>query len=710
MQEADEDHPTWDGTIAELFAAPDWVDTADRAAAAARWRGCMADLVRLDDYASVKASAVEVYGALHSQFMPLGEAAWPAAPLDIFRTWVNQGSRRSSGEPVVDKEIIPSAMPGPSKFPTWIDDVAALFSRPFWIEEAKRSDAGERWRRCMKPFLIDLLDHDSVSKNAVAIYDALSSEWMPLNEAAWPDSPLEIFRTWTNQGCRGTLTDPIIDKTVIPQPAREPIQIRVRRDLRSLSQAELDDYRMRLDDRLRVGDPDPASAGQIFSSIHGIWCLHYQEAFLFWHRAYLMAFEREIGCAIPYWNWYAQDAADDSPAGGLPQAFKDETYVHPLSGEERPNPLRYAAAMGGASKACIKSPPPGVDCRWVQRDPILYTSGDDRREERREKLCTIRTYQRQVQRALAFASFSHQEGTGYPWANIQSFDPPAPDCDYVYRNYDFDGAYEQPHDNFHGWVGPDMGDNSYTAFDPVFWSYHANIDRIFEIWLRAHPRSRVTANFPLHPFVGPRVDRIDYTDSRRFIYTTIGDLAKDSRGLGYDFGPPVAPDVGGDSGSRCPRSAAVEPRLVPATVPEEELLVIFDEVVCTFDSFAIDVFIGQPSATPAEVSCHNPNYVGRLSRIGMGQADARGRCVKRGVPRILDATPAAEQLGIGPGTVPELDLLVTALADGRTLSPEEVAALPGFGARIVWAKMGCVTADATPSDSTSLTTPKGPPS
>jgi hypothetical protein len=41
----------------------------------------------------------------------------------------------------------------------------------------------------------------------------------------------------------------------------------------------------------------------------------------------------------------------------------------------------------------------------------------------------------------------------------------------------FDGLYEQPHDNFHGWVGPDMADNAYTAFDPIFWSYHSNIDR-----------------------------------------------------------------------------------------------------------------------------------------------------------------------------------------------------------------------------------------
>jgi hypothetical protein len=43
--------------------------------------------------------------------------------------------------------------------------------------------------------------------------------------------------------------------------------------------------------------------------------------------------------------------------------------------------------------------------------------------------------------------FSQPEGSpGCPWANILVFDPPR-------NRQDFDGLCEQPHDNWHGWIG-----------------------------------------------------------------------------------------------------------------------------------------------------------------------------------------------------------------------------------------------------------------
>ena len=378
----------------------------------------------------------------------------------------------------------------------------------------------------MQGYDVRLDDYDSVRSWSVQIYQYLHSREMPLTDdptQAWPDEALETFRIWVNQGWRRAPDDPFSPLDRIPQPKPRPVFLRMRRDLMALSPAELDDYRMRVDDVFQVADPAPDAPGQTFFAVHGNWCLHYQEAFLLWHRAYLMAFERRLGSAVPYWNWYAEGAAiDGSPGAGLPQAFKDLTYVHPLTGEVRPNPLRFAAAKGGISKACAAGVPPSqqavppIDCRWVQRDPVLYTEGDDQRAARTRKIGLTLQYQQQVQRALAFKDFSHPQGIGYPWANIPTFDPPPPDSDYVYRNYNFDGAYEQPHDNYHGWVGPDMADNAYTAFDPVFWSYHANIDRIFEIWLRANASGATfTANYPLHPFAGARAESFEFTADRR---------------------------------------------------------------------------------------------------------------------------------------------------------------------------------------------------
>ncbi len=593
--------------------------------------------------------------------------------------------------------------------PTWLDDVLALFISPYWMSMSTRKDTGAKWMGCMRAYDLDLSDYGCVKAASARIYQYLHSRKMPLTDDPaeyWPAQALETFRQWVNQGWRRSADDPLNpeERIALPSPHPEPLQMR--RDLSSLSQDELDDYRMRFDVCFQVRDASADAPGQTFFAIHGDWCLHYQEAFLLWHRAYLLAFEKRLGCAVPYWNWYAEDAAiDGSPNAGLPQAFKDLTYVHPLSGELRPNPLRFATARRGVSKACMPPPDPrpepGGRCHWVQRDPLLYTSGDQDRAARVRKIGLTRLYQQQVQRALAFHDFSHPQGMGQPWANIPSFDPPPADSLYVYRNYNFDGAYEQPHDNYHGWVGPDMADNAFTAYDPVFWSYHANIDRLFEVWLRAHAtQATFTANIGLSPFAGPRANRIEFTDPRPFVYTTIGDLAKDSRALGYDFAPPASPDFGSRDGrlltqSTGPVSPGIpRPALFVAEPAQDELLVIFDEVRCTHASFAIDAFLNLDTPTLNDVDAANPHYIGRFSRIGMGQIDDKGRCITQGVPRMLDATATAQKLQLAPGAPCSLTLLITDLASAAEVPPQVHQALPGFKGRLLWAKRGWAPADA----------------
>jgi tyrosinase len=46
---------------------------------------------------------------------------------------------------------------------------------------------------------------------------------------------------------------------------------------------------------------------------------------------------------------------------------------------------------------------------------------------------------------------------------------------------DFNFELEKIHDNVHGWVSGDMGQVATSAYDPVFWSHHCMIDRIW--WL-----------------------------------------------------------------------------------------------------------------------------------------------------------------------------------------------------------------------------------
>ena len=539
----------------------------------------------------------------------------------------------------------------------WRPDVAALFSAPYWIEASRRAGVAGGWLSCMNGYGIDLSDYESVRGSAETVYEHLASRSMPLTDDTtqqWPVAALTLLKAWIDAGCPREGDVP----PGPPAPPRPAVE-RVRRNILDLTERELADYRAAVED---LGAARQHGEYARIALLHTDWCLHYQEAFLPWHRANLLYFEHRLGMAVPYWNFMSPDApVDGKPGAGLPQPFKDESYVHPRTGEERPNPLRHARAYHGQSKAGGSA--------YVQRDPVLYTSGDEQRAERAAKLELIAHYQAQVDFALGWPRFSAPEGApGYPWANITSFDPPPPDSDYPHRT-DFDGLFEQPHDNFHGWVGPDMADNAYTAFDPVFWSYHANVDRLFEQWLRAHPAATFTSGFPLRPFVGADASGIDPTAPDSWGYTTIGDLARDSRALGYDFVPPAVPDAAG------------RPPVLASSPPQEHLYVLFAGVRCLRDTYTIDVFAGLSAPTPADLS--GPHYVGRMTRLGMGVEDDKGRCVAAGVTRVLDASHNAHELGLAAGEPVAVGLIVRD-ATGRIVPAPEYSELPGFAPVAAW--------------------------
>lgn len=581
------------------------------------------------------------------------------------------------------------------KSPVWATDIAPLFAEPYWIEAARRSQIGYWWTRCMAAYLIDFTDPKSVQEWSVTIYNHLASRNMPLTidtTQHWPAEALETFRLWVNQGYRVTVNDPYNEAPRIPAPSVSAPSLRVRKDIASMSEVEINALRTRLDDVMHICDPSPDSPWQRWAYIHTNWCLHYQEAFGFWHRAYLMYLEELIDMPIPYWDWMAADAADPTSANaGLPQAFLDETYVHP-DGTERPNPLRYAAAKDGCSKLCVLDPKiPNAQCSHVNRYPVFTDPKSTVPQPRAQYFAMPQIFQQQVSDALLFDTFSTPQGVwgaqGTPWANIPTFAPPQDDALYPFREVNFDGLYEQPHDNYHAWIGYDMADNAYTAFDPIFIAYHANIDRMLEVWIRNHPGAQYTGQTQLQPFTGPLAQTVDFSTDKAWAYTSIGQMAQDSRRLGYDYGPPVSPQYKAKTGNAvaCSQSKAK----ASTAAPEPAALaagpwVVFDGVRCTQDSYTIDVFVQMEAPAPSDVGPHCAHYVGRFSRIGMGVEDDKGRCITTGVSRMMSARRNIADLCIDEGTPIALSSLVTRLADGHVLSRNEAAELPGFIPEFFW--------------------------
>lgn len=193
-------------------------------------------------------------------------------------------------------------------------------------------------------------------------------------------------------------------------------------------------------------------------------CQHGSWFFLPWHRMYLAYFEQIVAetivalggppdWSLPFWDY---SDADNPAARTIPPAFTNPTNAS--------NGLWIA---GRQNKT--------IPERYVSLDALntLPYTGDGRTSP------------------LGFGgpetAFSHSGRTH--------------------------GALESlPHDLVHVAIGGAMGDPRTAGLDPIFWLHHANIDRLWQVWLnrgtRLNPTKTSWLNFPFafHDKNGNRVE------------------------------------------------------------------------------------------------------------------------------------------------------------------------------------------------------------
>jgi tyrosinase len=240
-------------------------------------------------------------------------------------------------------------------------------------------------------------------------------------------------------------------------------------------------------------------------------CQHQTWFFLPWHRGYLAAFEATVRDAIvklggpadwalPYWNY-----SRDTQSLELPPAFAEAT----LDGEE--NHLFVRQRYGVGTRPIV------LDGRAVLLDGTLEQP--------------------------------HFEGLGTGgttgFGGVKTRFNHAAKAD----GKDHNGVLErQPHGIVHVLVGGgfqngqlssnwrDLGlmtNPDTAALDPIFWLHHANIDRLWNVWLRQQPgpgsdQTRFKdptdpdwLDGPLdQPFAMPRPDGTDYTFTPRDVLDT----------------------------------------------------------------------------------------------------------------------------------------------------------------------------------------------
>jgi tyrosinase len=208
--------------------------------------------------------------------------------------------------------------------------------------------------------------------------------------------------------------------------------VALRKSVFSLTASELGAYRQAVAMLMQRND----NKGYNFlAGIHGVpqqLCVHHQWHWMAWHRAYLYLFEQNLqdqvpGVTIPWWDW----TSSDTHTNGVPSAFSDDKTP-----DGSPNPLFKAQIEilnpSPSWPTETHRSPRGVD------SPLLPTTEE-------------------VQTTLKIPFFD-QDPTG------------------------FSEAFAGLHDNIHTWVGGEMGIVAWSAYDPIFWSHHCMVDRVWYLW------------------------------------------------------------------------------------------------------------------------------------------------------------------------------------------------------------------------------------
>ncbi|MBD0693424.1 tyrosinase family protein [Streptomyces sp. CBMA123] len=278
---------------------------------------------------------------------------------------------------------------------------------------------------------IELGTYDGVKQNAFSILAHTSppnADMPPDAAGKWSANRWQTFKNWILAGYPiGTAPTP-----VVPPPAGAAAT-RLRKDVTTLTDAEFALLTTAFNGVMARDTTAPDGyftlAGQ-----HGLpkaWCLHHEDRFNPWHRVYLREFEDALrsvpGCqdvTLPYWDI-------STPLPDRLQHPPFDQYVLPAD--------------------------PGATVHPPVTKFFPYTT---KRYSAAEITQNIQDYSvlEEIATSMVQSLWGAYNTNGYQDFSIQA------------------------HDNGHGSTGETMGIQEVSAFDPVFWFFHCNIDRLWLSW------------------------------------------------------------------------------------------------------------------------------------------------------------------------------------------------------------------------------------
>ena len=435
----------------------------------------------------------------------------------------------------------------------------------------------------------------------------------------------------------------------------------------------LEDYRRAVTAMLQLPPADPRNWYRQ-SLIHLLDCPHANWWFLPWHRVYLGWFEkicREMSgnsrFALPYWNWSRdQRIPAEFFSGALDPSSEMylESYADFKQNFEGTVVEVWRALTDRQRQALQHRGYEGVERLLVDIEHVFAP-----REQAR--LLTVAephfldvtkqaTSTDSVRRALAPRSF-------VKFGSMPAAQHSEPAGSHVLES--------TPHNLLHNGVGGMMGD-FLSPIDPIFYLHHANIDRIWDVWI-ALQRAE---GLEIHPD-GPELSQWSAEDFEFFVdeqgRSVTGMpwgayLQKDV--FGYTYQPPATaesrpPEVEIVRGGTLYEAAlsrreltADEPVLAQVRLPPELLVNALDadgatllmsigmEYPMPVDAWEFHVFI-----RPSTVGLSDPAYAGKLILFGTHSGHAQHG---RALTLTIGLNAALVQLDAAGGLDPDAEVVV----------------------------------------------------
>jgi tyrosinase len=373
-----------------------------------------------------------------------------------------------------------------------------------------------------------------------------------------------------------------------------------------------------------------------WARIHPNQCQHGWEEFLTWHRVYLYLFEKQLQdidptVTLPYWDWPADAANVKASLDDMGKATNDNGYV----------PCAYQCWMdedglrkltdGGKVPANVLA---GLRGKLGTR----YSSGSRLFGDARI------TYGADPASDAAIIAVLGEINPLWHWrrwpgGNSQLIFEAYPTPEDIERilgidnffsfasgpmDNQFFGALETIHNlihNFSGGQSPypgpngsivygDMVDPGTTAFDPIFWGHHSNVDRLWAEWQRRHPgRGPDNPDAILPPW--------------NFTVADTYSIA----GFGYEYvmASHVFPT---NNQMALERFRSADTAVKPAVLADHSRAEIRLHAVqfVPRPGFYIRAFLNTPDAGIATPTKGNPNYVGQVSMFTGYCVGGPGHC------------------------------------------------------------------------------------